>query len=195
VSDRLERLAKLRALVAAHEGRARCPVCSDETGTGASVCEWMARARQAIETVERQTDDEPVVTPTPEKKRAPRPGEKGYLGMRKAPGLPRKVWHPVSQRNRKKFFENREAWPRFRETAGIDGRMTFSVAKRRAGVHQFTLCHIINGMTDTRVSTALFICERLGCTINGFAKGIKQAWEIAERRFATEQAIKEAQGE
>jgi hypothetical protein len=47
-------------------------------------------------------------------------------------------------------------------------------------------------MTDTRLSTAIDICERLGCKLDRFAKAMREAWEIAERRFATEEAIEEA---
>lgn len=177
--DRLERLAKLRALVAAHH----CESC--EADDPSHPCSWMARAATAIATVEAQGQEEAVPPPSEP------PKNKGR-GRQCAPGMPRRIWRPISRRNRKKLYKNREAWPRFRDTAGIDKRITFASAYKRAKCHQYTLAHIINGMTDTRFSTVLDICQNLGCTLNGFAKAIKQAWEIAERRARADEAIQEA---
>jgi len=122
------------------------------------------------------------------------PGDTGYLGHRIGGGAKHK-WRPRTHRNAKKLFRNREAWPRFKATAGIDGRITFDSAWKRARVHPFTLSHYVNGLTDCRMSTAMDLCDKLGCSLEGFAKALKEAWEITERRMQADEAIEEARAD
>lgn len=179
-SDRIERLSKLRICLGAHE----CASCT----LGVS-CEWAERVRGMIERVEAEAPDgikQPVADQTNLKPRQP-----GYEGHRTGPGV-KKAWRPRTLRNQKKFFKNRENWARFKQTARIDGRITFKTAYTRAGVHHFTLSHYVNGLTDVKLSTAMALCEALGCKLQHFSAAMKEAWELAERRYQAQEAINEA---
>ena len=121
-----------------------------------------------------------------------KPGDEGYLGHRRSPGRWTKKWRPMTYRNRKKLYRNKENWKRFKATAGIDGRITFASAWHRAEIHFYTLSHYVNGMTDMKLSTAIDFCDRLGCDLNGLGAAMKEAWEIMERRAQAEEAIEEA---
>lgn len=122
-----------------------------------------------------------------------KPGDPGHLGH-KVSGGARHQWRPRTLRGVKRsgFFRNREAWPRFRETAGIDARITFTSAWRRAEVHPYTLGYYINGFVDPKLSTAIDCCEAWGCKLEGFARAMRESWEIAERRMQAIEAIEEA---
>jgi hypothetical protein len=131
-----------------------------------------------------------------------RPGDEGYLGHRAGPGAA-KAWRPQSLRNRKQYMrvaDNRRNWPLWRDAAGIHGNMTMGGAykKLRTGgkpIHWLTLIHIVNGLTDCKLSTAIDISERLGCDLNGFTHAMQEAWERTQRRIQAEEAIREARGE
>jgi hypothetical protein len=98
----------------------------------------------------------------------------------------------MSQKNLKAHMKNREAWRRFKQAAGINRRLTLQRAYAVLEVTPFTWKKLINGFTDTKLSTMLSVCDTLGCTLQGFADAMVEAWEIAERRAKTEQAIREA---
>jgi len=105
--------------------------------------------------------------------------------------------HAESMRNRKTFFKTKEAWARFRATAGIHGGLSVGGALKKleaagASIDRRTLTNWINGLTDLRLSSAIDICEVLDCPLEGFARAMQDAWEVAERRWATEQAMNDA---
>lgn len=177
-----DRLIRLRALRDAHS----CESCASGV-----LCEWSKGVRRLI----RKLVKEIPLKPLSEITRAPmadqtglKPGQPGYQGHRTGPGV-KKAWRPRTLRNRKKFFRNKENWARFKATAGIHGLMTFKTAYLRAGVHHITLSHYVNGLTDVKLSTALDLCDKLGCRLENFAKAMREAWELAERRYQAQEAI------
>lgn len=102
-----------------------------------------------------------------------------------------------SQPNRKQFFHTKEAWARFKQTAGIHGNLSVGGALAKlelagAPIDRRTLTNWINGLTDCKLSTAIDVCETWGCSLDGFARAMLEGWEVAERRWATEQAMAEA---
>ena len=111
-----------------------------------------------------------------------------------------RVWqkvHAESMRNRKTFFHTKQAWATFRATAGIHGGLSVGGAMKKlkaAGcpIDYRTLKNWINGMTDCKLSTAIDVCEVLDCSLDDFARAMVEAWEVAERRWATEQAMRDA---
>lgn len=182
-----ERLTKLRAVRNAHS----CESCASGV-----MCEWAMGVRRLIGRVKAEMIASKPETPP--KVREPiadqtglKPGQPGYEGHRTGPGV-KKAWRPRTLRNQKKFFRNKENWARFKATAGIDGRITFRSAYERAGIHHITLSHYVNGLTDVKLSTALDLCERLGCRIDKFAKAMREAWALAEQRYQAQEAINEA---
>ena len=128
----------------------------------------------------------------------PRPKGIPWKGHQIKRGLRR--WqrvHAESMRNRRTFFKTREAWARFKATAGIHGRLTVAGALKKlqdagAPLDYRTLTNWINGMTDVKLSTAIDVCDAWGCSVDGFARAMLEGWEIAERRWATEEAMREA---
>ena len=93
--------------------------------------------------------------------------------------------------------DNRRNWPLWRDAAGIHGNMTMQGAykKLRTGgrpIHMLTLTHIVNGLTDVKLSTAIDISERLGCDLNGFGRAMQEGWERTRLRIQAEEAILEA---
>lgn len=180
-----ERLERLRAVLRAHA----CESCASGV-----LCEWSIGVRRLISKVKAELRE--ARPPLPAREAPPdqtklKPRQPGYLGHKTGPGV-MKPWRPRTLRNRKKFFRNKENWARFKETAGIHGRMTFKTAYTRAGVHHITLSHYVNGLTDVKLSTALDLCDKLGCKIQNFAKAMREAWELAEQRFQAQEAINEA---
>ena len=182
-----ERLERLRAVLRAHA----CESCASGVP-----CEWMLGVRRLIGKVKAEMIAARPETPL--KVREPiadqtglKPRDPGYEGHRTGPGV-KKSWRPRSLRNVKKFFRNKENWARFKATAGIDGRITFRSAYERAGIHHITLSHYVNGLTDVKLSTALDLCDKLGCRIDKFAKAMKEAWALAEQRYQAQEAINEA---
>jgi hypothetical protein len=175
-----ERLEKLRGFLADHE----CPDCAE-----GQPCRWADGVRRLIRVAE---EEERAAAPQPIPDQAGlKPGREGYVGHKTGPGV-KKAWRPRTLRNQKKFFRNRENWARFKETARIDGRITFRTAYTRAGIHHFTLSHYVNGLTDVKLSTALDLCDKLHCKIQHFSAAMKEAWELAERRYQSQEAINEA---
>ncbi len=103
-----------------------------------------------------------------------------------------KYWRPLSRVTIRKRFRNKEAWRRFKATAGIDGRVTMISAYKRTKFHVLTFYRLINGMTDPRLSTAIDFCAVLGCSMDGFARAVAESWEVTGRRIEAEQAMEEA---
>ena len=184
-----ERLIRLREVLACHS----CEPC--EHGRP---CEWAIGVRRLIGKVKAELIANRPESPPLQVTRKPipdqtnlKPGQPGYEGHRTGPGV-KKAWRPRTLRNQKRFFRNKENWARFKATAGIDGRITFRSAYERAGIHHITLSHYVNGLTDVKLSTALDLCERLGCRIDKFAKAMREAWALAEQRYQAQEAINEA---
>lgn len=177
-----ERLVKLRAVRNAHA----CESCASGVP-----CEWMLGVRRLIGKVKSEAPPLQVTRKPIPDQTGLKPGQPGYEGHRTGPGV-KKAWRPRTLRNQKKFFRNKENWARFKATAGIDGRITFRSAYERAGIHHITLSHYVNGLTDVKLSTALDLCERLGCRIDKFAKAMREAWALAEQRYQAQEAINEA---
>ena len=105
--------------------------------------------------------------------------------------------HAESMRNRKTFFKTKQAWATFRATAGIHGGLSVGGALKKlnaAGcpIDRRTLTNWINGLTDCKLSTAIDVSEALDCSLDDFARAMMEAWEVAERRWATEQAMRDA---
>jgi len=121
-----------------------------------------------------------------------------HAGHQLSRGL--KAWqkvHAESLSNRRHFFKTKAAWSTFRATAGIHGGLSVggALAKLQAAgcpIERRTLTNWINGMTDVKLSTAIDVSEVWGIGVDGFARAMLEAWEVAERRWATEQAIAEA---
>lgn len=116
----------------------------------------------------------------------------------------RKKWRPRTQRCRRIRLDEwtpcgiRERWRGFKATAGIDGRMTITSARirfREKGIHPNTLLRWIFGHTDVKLSSAIDACDAWGCTLEGFAKGMKEAWEMSERKWAIQDALDAARRE
>lgn len=182
-----ERLIRLRAVLRAHA----CESCASGV-----LCEWSIGVRRLMSKVKAELRAAPpplllVTREAPPDQAGLKPRQPGYLGHKTGPGV-MKPWRPRTLRNRKKFFRNKENWARFKATAGIDGRITFRRAYERAGLHHITLSHYVNGLTDCKLSTALDLCEKLGCKIQNFARAMKEAWELAEQRYQAQEAINEA---
>ena len=105
--------------------------------------------------------------------------------------------HAESGRNRKHFAKTKHQWAIFRETAGIHGNLSVGGALKKlndAGcpIDRRTLTNWINGFTDCKLSSAIDVCATLDCPLEGFARAMVDAWELAERRWATEQAMNDA---
>ena len=105
--------------------------------------------------------------------------------------------HAESLKNRKHFVRTKESWTRFKATAGIHGGLSVAgaLAKLNAAgcpIERRTLTNWIAGFTDVKLSTAIDASEVWGIGVDGFARAMLEAWEVAERRWATEQAIAEA---
>lgn len=98
-------------------------------------------------------------------------------------------------RNVKKYMRTRESWARFKKTAGMQEDIEFQKAIRRAGIHEYTGLHWINGLTDLKLSTAIDFCNTFGLDMNRFANAMIEAWEIAEQRYQVEEAIVQAAAE
>ncbi len=107
--------------------------------------------------------------------------------------------HAESLRNRKTFFKTKEAWARFKQTSGIHGSLTIGGALEKLrkdgaakSLNRRTLNNWVNGLTDVKLSTAIDVCAVWGCSVDDFARAMMDAWEVAERRWATEEAMREA---
>lgn len=113
----------------------------------------------------------------------------------------RKRWRPKTcEFNRYRDNEwtktgRRDRWRDFKKTAGIDGRMTLPTAREKfkaKGIHKFTLLRWIFGHTDVKLSSAIDACEAWGCSLDGFAAAMREAWELAERKWLVSEAIDKA---